>query len=78
MQFSHIAMRAFLCYSFTMSYEGYTEKRKASNKRYMDKQARVVVWCSPDDKKEIETAAAAANESVNGYIKKAVRDRMEK
>lgn len=52
-----------------MGYNGYTEKRKASNKKYMDQLARVVVWLKPEEKTIIEQKAAAAGKSVNQYIK---------
>ena len=37
-----------------MPYEGYTEKRKASNKRYMDKLTRITLWLKPEEKKITE------------------------
>ena len=61
-----------------MPYNGYSEARKAANKKYMDKQARVVIWCSPEDKEHIEAAAEAAGESVNGFVKTAIRERIDR
>lgn len=55
-----------------MSYEGYTEKRKASNKTYMDNLARVTLWMKPEEKKIIEEKAREAGKSVNQYIKEKV------
>lgn len=52
-----------------MPYEGYTEKRKASNKRYMDKLTRITLWLKPDEKKFIEDQAAAAGKKTSEYIK---------
>ncbi len=52
-----------------MGYNGYTEKRKASNKKYMDKLARCTIWITPEEKKIIEQKAAAAGKSVNQYLK---------
>ena len=55
-----------------MPYEGYTEKRKASNKAYMDNLARVTLWMKPEEKKIIEEKAREAGKSVNQYIKEKV------
>ena len=52
-----------------MPYEGYTEKRKASNKRYMDKLTRITLWLKPEEKKIIEDQAAAAGKKTSEYIK---------
>lgn len=47
----------------------YTEKKKESNKRYMDKLSRVTVWCTPEEKQIMEDRAKAAGKSLNQYIK---------
>ena len=52
-----------------MTYKGYTEARKESNKKYMEKQARVVLWMKPEEKQTLEDRAAAAGKSINQYIK---------
>lgn len=52
-----------------MPYEGYTEKRKETNKRHMDKLKRVVIWCYPEEKARIEQKAQAAGMTVNAYCK---------
>ena len=52
-----------------MPYEGYTEKRKASNKRYMDKLTRITLWLKPEEKKIIEDQAATAGKKTSEYIK---------
>lgn len=52
-----------------MPYEGYTEKRKASNKRYMDKLTRITLWLKPEEKKLIEDQAKAAGKKTSEYIK---------
>jgi uncharacterized protein (DUF1778 family) len=52
-----------------MGYNGYTEKKKESNKRYMDKLQRISLWLTPEEKQLIEDKAAAAGKSVNKYIK---------
>ena len=52
-----------------MGYNGYTEKKKESNKKDMEKLARVVLWTTPDEKAIIEERAKLAGKSVNQYIK---------
>ena len=52
-----------------MAYNGYTEKKKESNKRYMDKLTRCTLWLLPEEKKEIERGAREAGKSVNQYLK---------
>ena len=52
-----------------MGYNGYTEKKKASNKAYMEKLARCVVWVTPEEKKIIEEKARQAGKSVNQFLK---------
>lgn len=52
-----------------MGYNGYTEKKKATNKAYMDKLARCVVWVTPEEKKIIEEKAKEAGKSINQYLK---------
>lgn len=52
-----------------MGYNGYTEKKKESNKRYLDTRARVVLWLDPEEKAEIEERAKAAGKSVNQFLK---------
>lgn len=55
-----------------MGYNGYTEKKKVSNKKYMDSLKRISVWCTPEEKKIIEEKAKAAGKSVNQYIKDSI------
>jgi len=52
-----------------VGYNGYTEKKKASNKAYMDTRARIVMWVDPEEKKQIETRAKESGKSVNQYLK---------
>ena len=60
------------------SYAGYTEARKAANKKYQDGRARQSIWLEPDEKPKIQAAAAAAGESVNQYMIEATRQRMQR
>lgn len=52
-----------------MGYNGYTDKKKESNKRYMDKLQRITLWLTPEEKEAIEKKATDAGKSVNMYIK---------
>lgn len=55
-----------------MGYNGYTAKKKASNKRYMDKLTRIAVWVYPEEKEEIQRRAREQNISVTELVKKAL------
>lgn len=52
-----------------MGYNGYTEKKKESNKKYMDKLARISLWVTPEEKDLIESRAKEENKSINQYMK---------
>ena len=51
-----------------MGYNGYTEKKKASNERYLAKFDEIRLRTTPEEKKAIEKKAKAAGKSVNRYI----------
>lgn len=53
-------------------------QQKAVNKYVKNNYDRINVTFSKGQKEKIATAAAAVGESVNGYIKKAIEQRMEK
>lgn len=52
-----------------MGYNGYTEKRKAANERYLAKFAEIRIRITPEEKKIIEDKAKEAGKSVNQYLK---------
>ena len=52
-----------------MGYNGYTDKKKASNKRYLEKLVQISFRVKPEEKKELEQCAADNGVSVNQYIK---------
>jgi predicted HicB family RNase H-like nuclease len=52
-----------------MGYNGYTEKKKISNQKYMEKIKKVSVWVTPEEKNIIEQKAQKENKSINQYIK---------
>ncbi len=53
-------------------------QQKAVNKYVKNNYDRINVTFPKGQKEIIKTAATAAGESVNGYIKKAVDDRLER
>lgn len=52
-----------------MGYNGYTEKKKASNERYLAKFAEIKLRITPEEKKIIEENARNAGKSVNQFLK---------
>ena len=52
-----------------MGYNGYTEKKKASNERYLAKFKEIRIRTTPEEKKIIEEKARAAGKSVNQFLK---------
>ena len=58
-----------------MAYTGYTEARKAANKRYNEKQERIYLMVSPEKKEEIVNNAKKSNfKSTTAYILKAIEE----
>lgn len=58
-----------------MGYDGYTEKKKASNERYLSKFKMITFRVTPEEHREIERRASAAGKSVNQYLKdRALKD----
>lgn len=55
-----------------------TEKKAASNAKYIAKLDRIVLQPSKEEGAAIRNAAAEKGESVQGYCLAAIRDRMEK
>ncbi len=51
-----------------MGYNGYTEKKKITNKRYNDKFIKPTIRMTPEEKEEIDKRAAEAGKSFNRYI----------
>lgn len=54
-----------------------TEKKKESDKRHHEKLDRISIQPYKEEGAAIRAAAAAAGESVQGYILSAVRERMK-
>ena len=54
-----------------------SEAKKAADKRHMEKLDNIMVRPYRKEGEAIRSAAAAANQSVQGYILQAVRERME-
>lgn len=55
---------------------GISEKKKITNNRYLAKCAQLNLKPQRDEAAAIRAAAAAAGQSVQGYVLQAVRDRM--
>ena len=51
-----------------MGYNGYTEKRKASNEKYLAKFVKPTIRMTEEEKKIIEIAANKAGKSFNRYV----------
>ena len=61
-------------------YNGYTEARKRANERYIESNriTDVRVRLPEEQKEELKKAAAAAGESINLYVTRAIADRIQK
>lgn len=61
-----------------MGYNGYTDKKKETNKRYIEnnKIARVVLNIPEEEKKKVFDAANRSGQSVNSFIMEAVKKKM--
>lgn len=55
-----------------------TEKKKQSNARYTEKCDYINIRPLKEEGQKIRAAAAAAGQSLQGYILQAVRDRMDR
>jgi len=55
-----------------------TAKKAASDKRHLDKLDKIKIQPYKADGAAIRAAAAAAGQSLQGYILQAVRERMER
>lgn len=51
-----------------MGYNGYTEKKKASNEKYLAKFVKPTVRMTADEKKIIEQGARKAGKSFNRFM----------
>ena len=61
-------------------YNGYTEARKRANERYIESNriTDVRIRLPEEQKEELKKAAAAAGESINLYVTRAIADRIQK
>ena len=55
-----------------MAKNPYNDKKKASNKKYMDSLSRISVWVTPEEKILLVDKADAEEKSLNGYIRNAL------
>lgn len=51
-----------------MGYNGYTDKKKASNNKYLAKFLKPTIRMTREEKTEIEKRAEAAGKSFNRYM----------
>jgi len=56
----------------------YSDKKRESNKKSDLKYAQILIKPYRAEAEEIRAAAAAAGQSLQGYILQAIRERMEK
>ena len=54
-----------------------TKAKLEGNKKHQDKLDRIIIQPYEDEGKVIRLAAAQAGESLQGYVLKAIRQRME-
>ena len=52
-----------------MGYNGYTEKKKVSNEKYLKKFVNITFRITPEEKQVLEMKAKSAGKSVNQYLK---------
>lgn len=55
-----------------------TDAKRAGNARHIEKLDRIELRPYKEDGAEIRAAAAAAGQSLQGYILQAIRERMER
>ena len=60
------------------TYKGFTPSRAEANKRYIEKFSRVEIRMSPEKREILQAHAETRGESLNGYINKAIDERMER
>lgn len=59
-----------------MAYRGYTKAQAAAYKRYSDKQATIYIRVPPAESDDIHSHAKAKGESVNAFVRRAIRETM--
>ena len=52
-----------------MAQRKYDEKRKQSNKKYMDSLTRATIWLTPEEKAILKERADKEKKSVNSYLR---------
>lgn len=55
-----------------------SEKKRISNNRYLASMKTIALRMKPDEHSTMKESAAAAGQSLQGYILQAVRERMER
>ena len=55
-----------------------TEAQKRAQKAYMDKYALITIRMKPEEKEAVSAHASAQGESVNNFVKRAIKETMER
>lgn len=56
----------------------YTEARKRANEKYLASMRRIAIRMKPEEKERIESVCKAQGMSMQGYIKAAIAEKMER
>lgn len=59
-------------------YRGYTQAHNDAHKRYMEGHVEIRARVSTEQRDAIQDHAAARGESVNGFIKRAIQETMDR
>lgn len=59
-------------------YNGFTEARARANKKYMENFVEVKVRMTPEERSVIQEHAKSKSESTNTFIRRAIRETMER
>lgn len=60
------------------TYKGFTEAQARANKKYLGQFVDVKIRVLPDERDTIKSHAQARGESVNGFIKRAIDETMDR
>ena len=54
------------------------EQRKTANERYLAKFEKILLRLAPEEKENIKAHADSLNESVNGFVLRAIRETIQR
>ncbi|AOZ97904.1 plasmid mobilization protein [Butyrivibrio hungatei] len=55
-----------------MGYNGYTDKKRASNKKYMEQLSRRAFYLTKEENEDLKARADKSGKSVNSFIRNAL------